>query len=238
MLCTGLLTACGQSPTNGTASPQGEVSLRMAVIQNVVPQSDVNPLPGILHSVQWRLSDGSTSYSVPSDVVNEFRIQNVDIVRVRIPRVSKTEGILVAGDKNGVWKTDALFLLPSPENQRPELDGPSLSKAPTTGPVSVPDVGDVDVYASADEMVCFFSSGMLALPKGASNVRLASGVMAEFQNAHGVNSLSYPYGSCAFLVAGNVGRGQLVSVANHYTPDRVFFTLNGHQSGSHVTVGT
>ncbi|WP_367306517.1 hypothetical protein [Alicyclobacillus acidocaldarius] len=211
----------------------------MAVIQNVAPQSETNPLPGILHSVQWQFSDGSKGYPVARDVVNQFRIQNVEIVRVRIPRVSKTQGVLVVGNKNGVWKTDALFLLPSSEGQSKDLDGASLSKAQTTGPVSVPDVGDVDIYTSADKMVCFIMSNREpSLREGVSSVRLASGVQAEFQSAQGVNSLWYPYGSRTFLVAGNADRSQLVSVANNYTPNRVFFSLEGHQGDGHVSVGT
>jgi len=211
----------------------------MAVIQNVAPQSETNPLPGILHSVQWQFSDGSKGYPLPRDVVNQFRIQNVEIVRVRIPRVSTTQGVLVVGNKNGAWKTDALFLLPSSEGPSTDLDGASLSKAQTTGPVSVPDVGDVDIYMSADQMVCFIMSNREpSLREGASSIRLASGVQAEFQSAQGVNSLWYPYGSRTFLVVGNADRSQLVSVANNYTPNRVFFSLEGHQGDGQVHVGT
>ncbi|WP_206831762.1 hypothetical protein [Alicyclobacillus fructus] len=211
----------------------------MAVIQDISPQSDGNPLPGILHSVQWQLSDGFKGYSTPHDVVNQLRLPNVEVVRVRIPRVLKTEGVLVAGNQNGTWKTDALLLLPSPEGQSPALDGSSLSKAQTTGPVSVPNVGDVDIYVSTDEMVCFLmTSQSLSLSKGDSRVRLASGVQAELQSAHGVNRLSYPYGSRTFLVVGNAAPSQLVSIANRYTPDRVFFSLEGHEGDGHVGVGT
>ncbi|WP_231862956.1 hypothetical protein [Alicyclobacillus mali (ex Roth et al. 2021)] len=241
ILCTGLLTACGAPPQAHVVLPRQQVSLRMAVIQDVPPSPDANPLLDILHSVQWQLSDGSKSYSEPRDVVRQIRMQNIEILQIQIPRIATTEGVLVAGQKNGTWKTDALFLLPSPKSQNRALDGGSLSKAETTGAASVPNVGDVNIFASADEMVCFLMSNQalsLANSSSKKSVRLASGVQAKLSSAAGVNSLSYPYGSRTFFVVGNVASSQLVSVANNYTPNRVFFSLEGHQGDGHVSVGT